>query len=154
VHDSIKSMDPSRRAYQLINSVLVETTVGEAIPKIEANKDGVRESESERGGREGIRDVAGRTARAGVCVEWGKAACVPPSPSPFPPPTSHAQLASVVANMQARLDELSKEIQTYQVRLLLAQWRSSGAPALAELLTCLTLLLNPPHHSPPPSFAD
>lgn len=41
VHDSIKSMDPSRRAYQLINSVLVETTVGEVIPKIEANKDGL-----------------------------------------------------------------------------------------------------------------
>jgi len=34
-------MDPNRRTYQLINGVLVETTIEEVLPKVEANKDGL-----------------------------------------------------------------------------------------------------------------
>jgi prefoldin subunit 5 len=34
-------MDPKRRSFQLINGVLVETTIEEVLPKVEANKDGL-----------------------------------------------------------------------------------------------------------------
>lgn len=41
VASTIKPMDGSRRCYQLINTVLVEKTLAEVVPFVEANLDGL-----------------------------------------------------------------------------------------------------------------
>jgi prefoldin subunit 2 len=41
VADTLEPMDKSRKAFQLINSVLVERTVEEVLPIVRENRDGI-----------------------------------------------------------------------------------------------------------------
>ncbi|KAJ4462314.1 putative prefoldin subunit 2 [Paratrimastix pyriformis] len=41
VVDTIEPLDPSRRCYRMIGDVLVERTVGETIPAVKSNRDGI-----------------------------------------------------------------------------------------------------------------
>jgi len=41
VEETLKPLDPKRRAYRLIGGVLVERTVGEVLPGVTSNKENV-----------------------------------------------------------------------------------------------------------------
>ena len=41
VEETLKPLDPSRRAYRLVGEVLVERSVAEVLPSVTANKDNV-----------------------------------------------------------------------------------------------------------------
>ncbi|CAM9889354.1 unnamed protein product, partial [Choristocarpus tenellus] len=43
VVDTLQPMEQSRRAYRLVGGVLVERTVGEVLPSVEANKNGIKQ---------------------------------------------------------------------------------------------------------------
>lgn len=42
VEETLKPLDPTRRAYRLVGEVLVERTVGEVLPSVVTNKENVR----------------------------------------------------------------------------------------------------------------
>ena len=42
VEETLKPLDPSRRAYRLVGEVLVERSVAEVLPSVTANKENVR----------------------------------------------------------------------------------------------------------------
>jgi len=41
VEESLKPLDPNRRAYRLVGEVLVERTVGEVLPSVISNRENV-----------------------------------------------------------------------------------------------------------------
>lgn len=43
VVDTLEPMDSSRRAYRLVGGVLVERTVGEVLPTVRANQEGIKQ---------------------------------------------------------------------------------------------------------------
>lgn len=43
VVDTLEPMDVSRRAYRLVGGVLVERTVGEVLPTVKANQEGIKQ---------------------------------------------------------------------------------------------------------------
>lgn len=43
VVDTLEPMDASRRAYRLVGGVLVERTVGEVLPTVKANQEGIKQ---------------------------------------------------------------------------------------------------------------
>ena len=43
VVDTLEPMDVTRRAYRLVGGVLVERTVGEVLPTVKANQEGIKQ---------------------------------------------------------------------------------------------------------------
>lgn len=41
VEETLKPLDPSRRAYRLVGSILVERNVGEVLPSVTSNRENV-----------------------------------------------------------------------------------------------------------------
>jgi len=41
VEETLKPLDPSRRAYRLVGSILVERNVGEVLPSVASNRENV-----------------------------------------------------------------------------------------------------------------
>ena len=69
VVDTLEPMDAARRAYRLVGGVLVERTVGEVLPTVKANQEGIKQLLQQLATTRANKEKEAAEWKVGVCRE-------------------------------------------------------------------------------------
>lgn len=68
VVDTLEPMDVARRAYRLVGGVLVERTVGEVLPTVKANQEGIKQLLQQLGTTRANKEKEAAEWKVSVCT--------------------------------------------------------------------------------------